>query len=111
MRPDGSSLAKYVFLQLGQDAERAPGVQEPDPGRTVATGPRLAVDRVDAGVAGPGERAGHVIDLVRDVVQALAASGDEAADRRVVLARLHQLDLQVANAERGRLHAAGLGHP
>jgi hypothetical protein len=80
-------------------------MQEADARAAVTAAPRFLVDGFQAGVAHGVEHLGHVVDLVGDVVEAFAALGDEATDRRVAGKRLHQLDLHVTDPEAGRLYA------
>src|SRR5262249_57046742 len=100
-----------VLLQFAEPAERAPRVQEADPGAAVGSGSRLLIDRLDPVRLRTAEGIADVVHRVRDMVDALATLRDEPADRRIILQRLHELDLSVADPERRRLHPVCLGYP
>src|SRR5262249_52499641 len=61
---------------------------------------RRLVDQVGARVGELGQGGAEGADLVRDVVHAGAALREEAADRRVLLERLEQLDPAIADTNR-----------
>lgn len=69
------------------------------------TAARLLVDQLGACLGEMGERRADVGDLVRDVVHAGSAAGEEAADRRVVAERAQELEPALADADAGRLDA------
>ena len=63
---------------------------------------RLRVDQIGAGVRKLGQSRTQVADLVRNVMHAGAAFGEEAADRSVLTERLEQLHAPVTDPQRGR---------
>jgi hypothetical protein len=67
------------------------------------TAPRAGVDQLDALGREPLERRLDVTDLVRDVVHALAALGEEATDGRVLLEGCKELDAALAEPHGRRL--------
>ena len=66
---------------------------------------RRGVEQVDAAVLEHDQRGADVGRLEAQVMQALAASGQEASDRRRRAQRLQQLDLAVAGGEQRGAHA------
>lgn len=70
---------------------------------------RLEVDQLHALVREPPQLAAQVGDLIRDVVHARAAPGDEPAHVRIGTERAQELDTAPAHADGGRLHAL-VGH-
>jgi len=67
--------------------------------------PRLGVDQLGTLGGELGERRVDVVHLVGDVVHARPALREEAADRRVLAERGHELDTTVADQQQGRLDA------
>ena len=61
--------------------------------------PRLAVDQLGAAGREIGDSSANVVDLVRDVVHARAALGEELPDGRVVAERREELDPALADAD------------
>jgi len=67
--------------------------------------PRRLVDQPRTGLRELGEHAGDVVGLVRDVMEAGPALGEEAADRRVLVRRREELEPAGAHEKRRRLDA------
>ena len=67
--------------------------------------PWLAVDQLRAMVRELRDRGSHVVDLVRDVVHARAALGEELPDGRIGAERGEQLDPAFADTNRCGLDA------
>jgi len=67
--------------------------------------PRLRVDQLGAVADEVAKGDADVLHLVRDVVHARAAAGEESPDRRVVGERREQLDAAPADVDGRRLDA------
>jgi hypothetical protein len=67
--------------------------------------PRGLVDELGAAIRKVRERSANVLDLVRDVVHARAALGEETADGRIVAERGQQLEPALSDADRRGLDA------
>jgi hypothetical protein len=96
-----------VFDQLHQDPSGGGGVEKRD-SVAVGAGAGFPVDETDAGGFEPGELGFDVVGAVRDVVQAGAASFEEATHGRVGSERLEQLDV-ADEGDADALRFEGLG--
>jgi len=85
---------------LNQDAVGTCRIDEADLGAT-RSGLRGLVDQQETAAARVPKRGCHVVDLQGNVVDALAAVGEELGDFRLVTDWLEQLDRHRARTEKG----------
>src|SRR3954453_5313673 len=101
-----SSSASPIALdrldQLGERPAGRLGMQEGDAAAPDANA-GLGVDQLDAGLAQLRQGRVDVLDPVGDVMDALAAAGDEPAHRGVRTQGAKQLDVPVSNLQQDRL--------
>ena len=89
--------------ELGEDTVARPGMDEGDP-QAVTAHPRREIDQLHA-AAKLVERRGQIVDLVGNVVEALATLGHEPANRAFRIRGLDQLDRASRQREKGGAHA------
>src|SRR4029077_12952056 len=85
--------------QLDEDAVARARVDERD--RPLRAAARRAVDQLEAVDLEPEQCLGQVRDLKADMVEALALAREEARAPGRVVGRLNELDLRLADTEKG----------